>query len=51
MIKLTKQGIERMNTEKYLNEVAYIGKLKRGEFHPHAAPSITDVMGGKDSRK
>ncbi len=27
---------------------AYIGKLKRGEFHPHAAPSITDVMGGKD---
>ncbi|MCZ6735525.1 MAG: alanine:cation symporter family protein, partial [Planctomycetota bacterium] len=26
----------------------YIGKLKRGEFHPHAAPSITDVMRGKD---
>ncbi|MEE8153931.1 MAG: amino acid carrier protein [Phycisphaerales bacterium] len=30
---------------------AYIGKLKRGEFHPHDAPSITDVMGGKDVRK
>lgn len=29
----------------------YIGKLKRGEFHPHAAPSITDVMGGKDGQK
>ncbi len=26
----------------------YFKKLKRGEFHPHAAPSITDVMGGKD---
>ena len=28
----------------------YIGKLKRGEFHPHAAPSITDVMGGKTKK-
>ncbi len=27
---------------------SYIGKLKRGEFHAHAAPSITDIMGGKD---
>ena len=29
----------------------YIGKLKRGEFPSHDAPSITDVMGGKDIRK
>jgi AGCS family alanine or glycine:cation symporter len=27
---------------------SYMGKLKRGEFHPHAAPSISDVMEGKD---
>ncbi|MFG0243712.1 MAG: alanine/glycine:cation symporter family protein [Phycisphaerales bacterium JB054] len=26
----------------------YIGKLKRGELHPHAAPSVTDVVEGKD---
>ena len=26
----------------------YIGKLKRGEFHPHEAPPITDVVEGKD---
>ena len=25
----------------------YIGKLKRGEFQSHEAPSITDIMGGK----
>jgi AGCS family alanine or glycine:cation symporter len=28
----------------------YIGKLKRGEFHPHVAPPITDVVEGKDVR-
>ncbi len=27
---------------------SYMGKLKRGELHPHAAPSITDVMEGHD---
>ena len=27
---------------------SYIGKLKRGEFQSHAAPSITDVMSGKE---
>ncbi len=26
----------------------YMGKLKRGEFHPHKAPRITDVMRGED---
>ncbi|TVQ62579.1 MAG: sodium:alanine symporter family protein [Phycisphaerales bacterium] len=26
----------------------YIGKLKRGEFHPHDAPKVTDVVEGKD---
>ncbi len=26
----------------------YIGKLKRGEFHPHKAPRITDVVSGED---
>lgn len=26
----------------------YIGKLKRGEFHPHDAPKIRDVVEGKD---
>jgi len=26
----------------------YVGKLKRGELHPHAAPSLTDVVEGKD---
>ena len=26
----------------------YIGKLKAGEFHPHAAPKITDVISGED---
>ncbi len=26
----------------------YIGKLKRGEFHPHDAPKMTDVVEGKD---
>ncbi|MDQ7013550.1 MAG: amino acid carrier protein [Planctomycetota bacterium] len=26
----------------------YVGKLKRGELHPHAAPSVTDVIEGKD---
>ncbi len=26
----------------------YMGKLKAGQFHPHAAPSITDVIEGKD---
>lgn len=26
----------------------YIGRLKRGELHPHAAPSVTDVVEGKD---
>ncbi|MEM1329958.1 MAG: amino acid carrier protein [Planctomycetota bacterium] len=30
------------------NYHGYIGKLKRGEFHPHAAPKITDVVEGKD---
>lgn len=29
----------------------YFKKLNRGEFHPHDAPSITDVVGGKDVRK
>ena len=29
----------------------YGRKLKAGEFHPHAAPSITDVMEGKDVEK
>ena len=27
---------------------AYMGKLKRGEFHPHKAPPITDVVSGDD---
>ncbi len=27
---------------------SYMGKLKRGEFHPHAPSSITDVVEGKD---
>jgi len=27
---------------------AYMGKLKRGEFHPHAAPPVADVVEGKD---
>ena len=27
---------------------AYIGKLKRGELDSHAAPSVTDVVEGKD---
>ena len=27
---------------------SYIGKLKRGEFHAHAAPPIEDVVEGKD---
>ena len=27
---------------------SYMGKLKRGEFHPHAAPKIVDVVEGKD---
>ncbi|MBK7405639.1 MAG: alanine:cation symporter family protein [Phycisphaerales bacterium] len=26
----------------------YMGKLKRGEFHPHAAPRIVDVVDGSD---
>ena len=26
----------------------YFKKLDAGEFHPHAAPSITDVVEGKD---
>jgi len=26
----------------------YIGKLKRGELHPHAAPKVTDVVEGHD---
>lgn len=26
----------------------YIGRLSRGELHPHAAPSVTDVVEGKD---
>lgn len=26
----------------------YMGKLKRGEFHPHATPKLTDVIEGKD---
>ena len=26
----------------------YIGRLKRGEMHPHDAPSITDVVEGHD---
>ena len=26
----------------------YMGKLKAGEFHPHAAPKITDVISGED---
>jgi len=26
----------------------YMGKLKRGEFHPHGAPSVTDVVEGRD---
>ena len=30
---------------------AYIGKLKRGEFHPHAAPRITEVVSGDDVRR
>ena len=29
----------------------YMGKLKRGEFKRHAAPSIEDVVGGKDVEK
>ena len=29
----------------------YFKKLNRGEFHPHDAPSITDVGGGKDVQK
>ena len=28
----------------------YVGKLKRREFYPHAAPSITDVVSGDDVR-
>ena len=27
---------------------SYFKRLKAGEFHPHAAPSITDVVEGKD---
>ena len=27
---------------------SYGKKLKAGEFHPHAAPKITDVVEGKD---
>ena len=30
---------------------AYIGKLKRGEFQPHAAPPITDVVSGDDVKR
>ena len=30
---------------------AYIDKLKRGEFHPHAAPRITDVVSGDDVKR
>ncbi len=26
----------------------YMGKLKAGEFHAHAAPKITDVVSGED---
>jgi len=26
----------------------YMGKLKRGEFHPHKTPSVTDVVEGHD---
>jgi AGCS family alanine or glycine:cation symporter len=26
----------------------YMGRLKRGELHPHAAPRLTDVVEGKD---
>jgi AGCS family alanine or glycine:cation symporter len=26
----------------------YIGQLKAGEFHAHAAPKITDVVSGED---
>ncbi len=26
----------------------YMGRLKAGEFHPHAAPKITDVVSGDD---
>ena len=29
----------------------YIGRLKRGEFHPHAAPRITDVVSGDDVKR
>jgi len=29
----------------------YMGKLKRGEFHPHGAPSIPDVVEGHDVEK
>ena len=29
----------------------YFGKLKRGEFHPHDAPPIIDVVEGKDVEK
>jgi hypothetical protein len=28
----------------------YMGKLKRGEFHGHAYPKVTDVVEGKDVR-
>jgi hypothetical protein len=27
---------------------SYIRRLKKGEFHPHEAPSITDVVEGHD---
>ncbi len=29
----------------------YFKRLKAGEFHPHAAPSFTDVVSGKDVEK
>jgi len=29
----------------------YMGKLKAGEFHSHAAPKITDVMSGEDVQR
>ena len=29
---------------------SYVARLKRGEFHPHAVPSMTDVVSGDDVR-
>jgi AGCS family alanine or glycine:cation symporter len=29
---------------------AYFRKLDRGEFHPHAAPKLADVVEGKNVR-